>query len=113
MLEPILHDLELQLTDCAQDRLALEAVAVEEHLHDAFLGELVEALLELLALERLGEDDAHEALRRERGMPSNCTVASSLSVSPMRSVGIPQADDIAGERSSMRVRSCASTAATC
>ena len=49
----MLDHLELQHADRAQDRVAFQAVAIEEELDGALLRELLEPLLELLALQRI------------------------------------------------------------
>src|SRR6185369_14139339 len=63
--QAVLHHVELELAHHAQDRLALAPLRRPEELDRALLRELLEALLELLALERIEHGHAPELLRRE------------------------------------------------
>src|SRR5262249_17054208 len=58
-------DVELELTDGADDPFALAALGRAEELDRSFLRELLEALLQLLALQRIEHDHAPEMLGRE------------------------------------------------
>src|SRR5207248_822605 len=65
VLEAVLQDLELQRADGAEDRVLHAQAALREDLDRAFLAELQEAFLQLLALERVLAAHAREDLRRK------------------------------------------------
>ena len=65
VLQTVLDDLELQLTDGADNLAAVELV--DEQLGDTLVHQLVDALLQLLRLHRVVVLDILEQLRRERG----------------------------------------------
>ena len=83
-VEPLDQHVELQRADDADDRR--RAVVRQEHLHDAFLGHLLQRLAQLLGLHRVGELDAAQDFRREaRHAAKDDRPRPRSSVSPMRS----------------------------
>src|SRR5262249_4469074 len=63
--QPEIEPFELQCSDRAEDRVLIAHPPLAEDLNGAFLGELIESGLELLALERVLQPDLNEMLRRE------------------------------------------------
>src|SRR5690606_11397485 len=94
-LEAVLHDLELELADGADDE-----VAADERLEDldrALLGELLEALGEGLGLEGALEEDAAEELGGEAGDAGEAQeLAGGEGVADLDGAVVGDPDDVAG-----------------
>ena len=84
VLEPVRHHVELQDADRAQYRVVRAERA--EQLRGTFLGELLQALLQLLDLERVVQARAAEEFRRERGDAGELQPSPSVKTSPRRMV---------------------------
>ena len=96
-LEAVLHDFELQPTDSAEDRIDEELVALAVELDSTFVGELLEALFELLAAERIFQTYAHEMLgRKARDAFKGEGLAVDEGVADAQVAAVPDADDVAG-----------------
>ena len=79
--------------------IALEPLGHEEELHGALLGELLEPLLQLLALQRIGEHDLHEVLGREARDAlelERLALAVDQRVADAEIAAVPDAEDVAG-----------------
>ena len=69
----------------------------QEHLHDAFLGHLLQRVAQLLGLHRVGEFDAAQDFRREaRHAAKHDILALAHRVADAQQAVIGNADDIAG-----------------
>ena len=64
VLQTILDDLKLQLAYCTDDLASVEFV--DKELGNTFIHELIDALLQLFGLHRIGVFDVFEHLGRER-----------------------------------------------
>ena len=97
VLQARFKHVELQhANDAADDAFHAEA-GLAEDLHGAFLSQLMHALHELLALERVHLRDAREMLRRERGDGRELHVLSlAHRVADAEDAGVEQAHDVAG-----------------
>src|SRR5690606_40155191 len=95
VLDAVGEHLELELTDHTADRILL-APGLREELHRAFARELGDALLELLALERIEELDAPEVLRAEAGQGGEAhRPLGRERVADAEDARIEEADDVA------------------
>jgi hypothetical protein len=96
--EPVANDLELQLADGADDRLAFAPLRRLEELDRPLLRELLEALLELLALHRIDHRDTREVLRRKlrEGLVGEVHAARD-GVADAEDARVEDADDVARE----------------
>ena len=81
MLQPVLDDLELQGAHRADDLASVEVGG--EELGHTLVHQLIDALCQLLELQRVGVLDVAELLGREGGMPVNFSFSPSVKVSPM------------------------------
>src|SRR6185369_1398373 len=94
--EPVLDDIELELAHRADDGFTLAPLRRAEELHRALLRQLLEALLELLALERVDHDHAREMLGRELGERRVADrAAAAQRVADEEHARIEDADDVA------------------
>ena len=91
--------LELQLADHAQDRVLLAARLLED-LHGALFGELLDALLHLLALQRVVQRGrARSARARSAARVSNASASAGRQrVADAEHARVEQADDVARAR---------------
>ena len=85
MLQSILYHLELKRADRSDDLAAVEVR--REQLRHALVHQLVDALGELLELQRVGVLDVAEQLENE-GMPVNFNFSPSVKVSPILNVPV-------------------------
>ena len=89
----------LQYAHHAGDDAFHAEARLAEDLHGAFLRQLVHALDELLAFQRVDLRDSREMLRRERGDGRELHVfALAHRVADAEDAGVEQAHDVAGER---------------
>ena len=96
--EAILHDLELQRADGGEERNFLHRIAQLEHLHDAFLQELFEALAELFEFAGIRIVQIRKALGREaRDFAELDAGLGGERVADAEFIMADEADDIAGE----------------
>lgn len=96
LLQTAGDDVELQHTDSAEDDVV--AAGREEHLGGAFLGQLLEALAQLLGFERVFQAHAAEQLRGEvRDAGETQGFALSEGVADLDGAVVVQADDVTGK----------------
>ena len=96
MLEPVLEHFQLQRAHRAEDGVLHAQSALREDLDRAFLAELEESLLQLLALERVLAADPGEDLRREAGQLGELEGrAFAQCVADAQRPGVEQTDDVA------------------
>ena len=94
--QPVGHDLELQLADGADDEVRADLGA--EQLGDAFLGQALQRLLQVLGLERILDPHALQDFRREVGQAGEADrPALRQAVADAQHAVVGDADDVAGE----------------
>lgn len=81
VLQAVLDNLELQLTNRAHDAAAVELV--DEELRHTLVHELLQSLLELLVLHRVIILDVLERSGEKLGKPRKCIFSPSVNVSPI------------------------------
>jgi hypothetical protein len=103
VLEALLEHFELEKTDGAEIGVLAAATRKEEELDDAFLGELLEAAVEGLALHRVLEAHGDEVLRGEAGDAGELQRSGVRKSVPHAELsGVVEADDVPGQASSTR-----------